>query len=144
MHFDLLFLRIGPFKYVKIAVFGRKSSQNEHFCLFEMPNAQKLEVTMHQKWSYFIKGSSIYISYDSFFNQRINFYKIVKKLKNIHIITSKGEVTLYDVGRDIVIHNFKPLQIIHFLIFFHENWYKYVIFPAEFIFIHHFEKYSIV
>ena len=81
LHADLLFLRIGPFKYVEIAFFGQKSSQNEHFYLFEMPNAQKLEVTMHQKWSYFIKGSSIYISYDSFFNQRINFHKIVKKTK---------------------------------------------------------------
>ena len=76
MHTDLLFLRIGPFKCVKIAVFGRKSSQNEHFCLFEMPNAQKLEETIHQKWSYSIKGSSIYISSDSFFNQRIPFHRI--------------------------------------------------------------------
>ena len=81
MHADLLFLRIGPFKYVKIAVFGRKSSQNEHFCLFEMPNAQKLEVTMHQKWSYFIKGSSIYISYDSFFNQRMGIPRPKERLK---------------------------------------------------------------
>ena len=67
-----------------------------------------------------------------------------QKTEKIHIITSKGEVTLYYVRRYILIHNFKPLQIIHFLIFFHENWYKYVIFHAEFIFIHHFEKYSIV
>ena len=51
---------------------------------------------------------------------------------------------LYYVRRYILIRNFKPLQIIHFLIFFHKNWYKYVIFHAEFIFIHNFEKYSIV
>ena len=51
---------------------------------------------------------------------------------------------LYYVRRYILIRNFKPLHIIHFLIFFHENWYKYVLFHAEFIFIHHFEKYSIV
>ena len=144
MHAELLFSRIGPFKYVNIAVFGRKRSQNDHFCLFKMPDAQKLEVTMHQKWSYFIKGSSIHISYDSFYNQHISFHTISKKLKKIHKITSKGEVTLYDVGRDIQIHNFKPLQIIHFLIFFHENWYKHVIFHAQFIFVHHFEKYLIV
>ena len=31
-----------------------------------------------------------------------------------------------------------------FLIFFHENWYKHVIFHAQFIFVHHFEKYLIV
>ena len=124
--------------------FGRKRSQNDQFCLFKMPDAQKLEVTVHQKWSYFIKGSSIHISYDSFYNQHISFHTISKKLKKIQKITSKGEVTLYDVGRDIQIHNFKPLQIIHFLIFFHENWYKHVIFHVEFIFIHFFEKYSIV
>ena len=81
MHADLLFSRIGPFKYVKIAVFGRKRSQNDHFCLFKMPDAQKLEVTMHQKWSSFINGSSIHIYYDSFFNQRISFYTIVTKKK---------------------------------------------------------------
>ena len=34
-HADLLFMRIGPFKYVKIAVFGRKRSQNDHVCLFK-------------------------------------------------------------------------------------------------------------
>ena len=85
MHADRMFLRIGPFKYVKIAVFGRKRSQNDHFCLFEMPDAQKLDVTMYQKWSYFIKGSSIHISYDSFYNQRISFHTISKKLKKKYI-----------------------------------------------------------
>ena len=129
----------------KIAVFGRKWSQNDHFCLFKMPDAQKLEVNMHQKRSYFIKGSSIHISYDSFYNQRISFHTISKKLKKIHKITSKGEVTLYDVGRDILKHNFNTLQIIYFYFFFHENWYKHVFFfNAEFSFVHNFEKYPIV
>ena len=109
------------------------STKNSIFYIFERSDAQKLEVTVHQKWSYFIKGSSIHISYDSFYNQRISFHSISKKLKKIHKITAKGEVTLYDVGRDILIHNFKPLQIIHFLIFFNENWYKHVILHAEFI-----------
>ena len=36
------------------------------------------------------------------------------------------------------VHNFKPLQIIQFLIFFNENLYKHVIFHAEFSFVHHF------
>ena len=88
MHADLLFLRIGPFKYVKNAVFGRKRSQNDQFCLFKMPDAQKLEVTVHQKWSYFIKGSSIHISYDSFYNQHISFHTISKKLKKKKYIKS--------------------------------------------------------
>ena len=90
MHADLLFLRIGPFKYVKIAVFGRKRSQNDHYCLFKMADAQKLEVTMHQKWSYVIKGSSIYISYDSFFNQRISSHTIVKTEKNTYNHLRRG------------------------------------------------------
>ena len=125
-------------------IFAAFSTKNSIFYIFERSDAQKLEVTVHQKWSYFIKGSSIHISYDSFYNQLISFHTISKKLKKIHKITSKGEVTLCDVGRDILIHNFKPLQIIHFLIFFHENWYKHVIFHAQFIFVHHFEKYLIV
>ena len=50
----------------------------------------------------------------------------------------------YYVRRHILIRNFKPLQIIHFLILFYEKWYKYVIFHAKFIFIHHFEKKHIV
>ena len=87
----------------------------------------------------------MHYSYDLFFNPRISFHtRVKKKPEKIRIITSKWEVMLYYVRRYILIRNFKPLHIIHFLIFFHENWYKYVLFHAEFIFIHHFEKYSIV
>ena len=83
-------------------------------------------------------------SYNFFLNPHISFHTRVKNPEKIRIITSKWEVMLYYVRRYILIRNFKPLHIIHFLIFFHENWYKYVLFHAEFIFIHHFEKYSIV
>ena len=79
-------------------------------------------------------------SYNFFLNPHISFHTRVKNPEKIRIITSKWEVMLYYVRRYILIRNFKPLQIIHFLIFFHENWYKYVIFHAEFISIHYFEK----
>ena len=54
-------------------------------------------------------------SYNFFLNPHISFHTRVKNPEKIRIITSKWEVMLYYVRRYILIRNFKPLHIIHYL-----------------------------